>query len=37
VPNPLDKRVHQAVAKSVAMKAMEQGIAQADYVSYTED
>jgi malate dehydrogenase (oxaloacetate-decarboxylating) len=37
VPNPLDRGVHQAVAKSVALKAIEQGIARADYVSYTEE
>ena len=36
VPSPLDKSVHQAVAKAVAMKAIEQGIARADYVAYAE-
>jgi malate dehydrogenase (oxaloacetate-decarboxylating) len=37
VPNPLDKRVHMAVARSVARKAFEQGLAQADFVHYAED
>lgn len=37
VPNPLDKRVHHAVAQAVARKAIEQGIARADYVPYVED
>jgi malate dehydrogenase (oxaloacetate-decarboxylating) len=36
VPNPLDKKVHQAVARAVAQKAVEQGIARADYVPYLE-
>ena len=34
VPSPLDKAVHQAVAKAVALKAIEQGIARAEYVPY---
>jgi malate dehydrogenase (oxaloacetate-decarboxylating) len=37
VPNPLDKRVHHAVARSVAQKAIEQGVARADYVPYVEE
>lgn len=37
VPNPLDKKVHQAVARAVARKAIEQGLAQADFVPYAED
>jgi malate dehydrogenase (oxaloacetate-decarboxylating) len=37
VPNPLDKQVHQAVARAVARKAIEQGLARADYVPYTEE
>ncbi|MDV7399949.1 malic enzyme-like NAD(P)-binding protein, partial [Arthrospira platensis SPKY1] len=37
VPNLLDKGVHQAVARAVAQKAIEQGVARADYVPYTED
>jgi len=32
-PNPLDKKVHQAVARAVALTATRQGIARADYVS----
>ena len=36
VPSPLDKDVHRAVAKAVALKAIEQGIARAEYVPYTE-
>jgi malate dehydrogenase (oxaloacetate-decarboxylating) len=37
VPSPLDKKVHQAVARAVAEKAFEQGVARADYVPYVED
>ena len=37
VPNPLNKQVHQAVARTVAEKAYEQGIARADYVPYVEE
>lgn len=37
VPNPLDKEVHQAVARAVARKAFEQGLARAEFVSYVED
>lgn len=37
VPDPLDKAVHQAVAKAVASKAFEQGVARADYVPYIEE
>lgn len=36
VPNPLDKRVHQAVARAVARKAFEQGLARAEFVPYVE-
>ncbi|HEX8993315.1 MAG TPA: malic enzyme-like NAD(P)-binding protein [Anaerolineales bacterium] len=36
VPSPLDKDVHRAVAKAVALKAIEQGIARAEYVPYVE-
>jgi malic enzyme len=36
VPNPLDKAVHKAVARAVALKAIEQGIARADFVPYAE-
>ncbi len=36
VPSPLDKEVHMAVAKAVALKAIEQGIARAEYVPYVE-
>ena len=36
VPSPLDKDVHRAVAKAVALKAIEQGIARADFVPYAE-
>ena len=32
-PNPLDKKVHQAVARAVSLTATRQGIARADYVS----
>jgi len=37
VPNPLDKKVHQAVARAVAKKAIQQGIARSDYVAYADD
>ncbi|GAB4416364.1 MAG: NAD(P)-dependent oxidoreductase [Anaerolineales bacterium] len=37
VPNPLDKNVHRAVARAVAEKAYQQGIARADYVPYVEE
>jgi malate dehydrogenase (oxaloacetate-decarboxylating) len=37
VPNPLDKEVHRAVARAVAQKAFEQGVARAEYVPYVED
>jgi malate dehydrogenase (oxaloacetate-decarboxylating) len=37
VPNPLDKQVHRAVARAVAQKAIDQGIARADYVPYVEE
>ena len=37
VPNPLDKKVHLAVARAVAQKAIDQGIARADYVPYLEE
>ena len=37
VPSPLDKKVHQAVARAVAETAIKQGIARADYVPYVED
>src|SRR5512135_740904 len=36
VPSPLDKDVHRAVAKAVALKAIQQGIARADYVPYVD-
>jgi malate dehydrogenase (oxaloacetate-decarboxylating) len=37
VPDPLDKRVHHAVARAVAEVAYQQGIARADYVPYVEE
>jgi len=37
VPNPLDKSVHQAVARAVARKALEQGIARVEFVPYVEE
>ncbi|MCX6079201.1 MAG: NAD-dependent malic enzyme [Chloroflexi bacterium] len=37
VPNALDKKVHLAVARAVAQKAIDQGIARADYVPYLEE
>ena len=37
VPNPLDKKVHRAVARAVAQKAIQQGLARAEFVPYAED
>jgi malate dehydrogenase (oxaloacetate-decarboxylating) len=37
VPNPLDKALHRAVAHAVASKAVEQGLARAEYVPYLHD
>jgi malate dehydrogenase (oxaloacetate-decarboxylating) len=37
VPNPLDRKLHQAVAHAVALKAIEQGLARADYVPYIHE
>jgi len=37
VPNPLDKKVHHAVARAVAEMAIKQGVARADYVPYVEE
>lgn len=36
MPNPLDKKVHRAVARAVAETAIRQGIARAEYVPYVE-
>ncbi len=37
VPNPLDKKVHRAVARAVAQTAIQQGLARADFVPYAEE
>ncbi|MBN2145799.1 MAG: NAD-dependent malic enzyme [Anaerolineales bacterium] len=37
VPNPLDKNIHRAVARAVAKKAIEQGLARVDDVPYLEE
>jgi malate dehydrogenase (oxaloacetate-decarboxylating) len=37
VPSPLDRKLHQAVAHAVALKAIEQGLARADYVPYIHE
>jgi malate dehydrogenase (oxaloacetate-decarboxylating) len=37
VPSPLDKQLHAAVAHAVALKAIEQGLARADYVPYVRE
>ncbi len=37
VPDPLDREVHQAVARAVAQMAFRQGLAREDFVAYTED
>ena len=36
VPSPLDKKVHQTVARAAAEKAVEQGLARAEYVPYLD-
>lgn len=36
MPNPLDKKVHLEVARAVALTAIKQGIARAEYIPYTE-
>jgi malate dehydrogenase (oxaloacetate-decarboxylating) len=36
MPNPLNKKVHLEVARAVALTAMKQGIARAEYVPYVE-
>ncbi len=36
-PNPLDRSLHQAVAHAVALKAIEQGLARAEYVPYIHE
>jgi malate dehydrogenase (oxaloacetate-decarboxylating) len=35
-PNPLNKKVHQEVARAVAETAMKQGIARAEYLPYAD-
>jgi malate dehydrogenase (oxaloacetate-decarboxylating) len=37
MPNPLDKKVHQEVARAVAETAIRQGIARAEYVPYVHE
>jgi malate dehydrogenase (oxaloacetate-decarboxylating) len=37
VPNPLDHNLHLNVAHAVATKAIEQGLARAEYVPYVHD
>lgn len=37
LPNPLDKRLHMAVAEAVAKQAIAQGLARAEFVSYVKD
>jgi malate dehydrogenase (oxaloacetate-decarboxylating) len=37
VPSPLDKKLHEAVAHAVALKAIEQGLARVEYVPYIRD
>ncbi|PWB51786.1 MAG: NAD-dependent malic enzyme 1 [Anaerolineales bacterium] len=37
VPNPLDKKVHRAVARAVAQKAIQQGLARAEFIPYAEE
>jgi malate dehydrogenase (oxaloacetate-decarboxylating) len=37
IPNPLDRKLHMAVAHAVALKAIEQGLARSDYVPYVHE
>jgi malate dehydrogenase (oxaloacetate-decarboxylating) len=37
VPNPLDKKVHQAVARAVARTAVDQGLARVEDVPYLDE
>jgi malate dehydrogenase (oxaloacetate-decarboxylating) len=37
LPNPLDKAVHQDVARAVARQAIAQGLARAEFIPYAED
>jgi malate dehydrogenase (oxaloacetate-decarboxylating) len=37
VPNPLDIKVHRAVARAVAKQAYDQGLARAEFIPYIED
>jgi malate dehydrogenase (oxaloacetate-decarboxylating) len=37
IPSPLDRNLHKAVAHAVALKAIEQGLARADYVPYIHE
>jgi len=37
VPNPMDKKVHCAVAQAVARQAIQQGLARSEDVPYVED
>jgi malate dehydrogenase (oxaloacetate-decarboxylating) len=37
VPNPLDVKVHRAVARAVAKQAYDQGLARAEFIPYIED
>ena len=36
LPDPLDRNVHQAVARAVANTAFEQGLARAEFIPYSE-
>jgi len=37
VPNPLNKDVHEAVARAVAEQAINDGLARSDFISYIDD
>jgi malate dehydrogenase (oxaloacetate-decarboxylating) len=37
VPNPLDRTIHHAVARAVARKAIEQGLAREEFVPYEDE
>jgi malate dehydrogenase (oxaloacetate-decarboxylating) len=37
VPNPLDKNFHRAVARAVALTAIQQGLARTEFVPYVEE
>jgi malic enzyme len=37
VPNPLDKNVYRAVSRTVAQKAIQQGLERVEFITYEEE